>query len=60
MVESNLAYTLRFMIDTDIVGGNWITIPKGSYTRRGNMSATSTAQIEVDVSHGMIPSIYSS
>jgi DNA polymerase delta subunit 1 len=51
--ESNLAYTLRFMIDTGIVGGNWITLPRGSYTKRATLAATSTCQIEVDVSHGL-------
>ncbi|KAI0705141.1 DNA polymerase family B-domain-containing protein [Cytidiella melzeri] len=30
--ESNIAYTLRFMIDTNVVGMNWIEVPKGKYT----------------------------
>ena len=25
--ESNVLYTLRFMVDRDIVGGNWIELP---------------------------------
>eukprot|EP00939_MAST-03C_sp_MAST-3C-sp1_P003523 g3523.t1 len=50
--ESNTPYVLRFMIDRDIVGCNWIELPAGSYSirdsgPRGN--ATSLCQIEVDV-----------
>lgn len=47
--ESNVLFALRFMIDKDIVGCNWIEIPAGKYllpTKR-----TSNTQIEVDVSH---------
>ncbi|KAF8884972.1 DNA polymerase family B-domain-containing protein [Infundibulicybe gibba] len=29
--ESNIAYTLRFMIDTKVVGMNWIEVPAGKY-----------------------------
>ncbi|OBZ73506.1 DNA polymerase delta catalytic subunit [Grifola frondosa] len=29
--ESNIAYTLRFMIDTRVVGMNWIEVPAGKY-----------------------------
>ena len=29
--ESSVLYPLRFMIDTNIVGGNWVELPKGSY-----------------------------
>ncbi|KAF9649950.1 hypothetical protein BDM02DRAFT_3227677 [Thelephora ganbajun] len=30
--ESNIVYTLRFMIDTKVVGMNWIEVPAGNYT----------------------------
>ncbi|KIP08801.1 hypothetical protein PHLGIDRAFT_103803 [Phlebiopsis gigantea 11061_1 CR5-6] len=30
--ESNIAYVLRFMIDTKIVGMNWIELPKGGWS----------------------------
>ncbi|KAI5989332.1 DNA polymerase family B-domain-containing protein [Pisolithus albus] len=30
--ESNVPYVLRFMIDTKVVGMNWIEIPAGKYT----------------------------
>lgn len=73
--ESNIAYTLRFMIDhkvscpairrsreggkesrrTDdgtnhlqIVGMNWIELPKGSYTLRKESDKISNCQLEVD------------
>ncbi|GIL73849.1 hypothetical protein Vretimale_5040 [Volvox reticuliferus] len=29
--ESNVLYTLRFMVDTKVVGGNWIELPAGTY-----------------------------
>eukprot|EP00126_Sphaerothecum_destruens_P006174 Sdes_comp19247_c1_seq1m10197 len=32
--ESNLEFPLRFMIDTDIVGCNWVEFPAGSYSLR--------------------------
>lgn len=45
--ESNVLFALRFMIDCDIVGGNWIELPPWSYQRSPrNMSY---CQIEVDI-----------
>lgn len=45
--ESNVLFALRFMIDCDIVGGNWIELPSGSYIKTSrNMSY---CQLEVDV-----------
>lgn len=29
--ESNVLFALRFMIDCNIVGGNWIEVPTGKY-----------------------------
>jgi DNA polymerase delta subunit 1 len=29
--ESAVPYPLRFMVDTDVVGGNWVEAPAGSY-----------------------------
>jgi len=29
--ESNVLFALRFMVDTDIVGGNWIELPASKY-----------------------------
>jgi len=32
--ESNVLYTLRFMIDQGIVGGNWLELPAGKYSHQ--------------------------
>ena len=45
--ESNLEYTLRFMIDSDVVGMNWIEVPAGKYKLWSKPS--SHCQIELDV-----------
>lgn len=45
--ESNINYELRFMIDYNIVGMNWLTLPAGAYTLRQN--PISNCQIEVDI-----------
>lgn len=61
--ESNLAYLLRFMIDCQIVGCNWIEIPAKKYKIRSNRhtreiefansrssaDSDSNCQIEIDV-----------
>ncbi|KAL7112135.1 hypothetical protein ACP275_05G133300 [Erythranthe tilingii] len=31
--ESNINFSLRFMIDCNIVGGNWIEVPRGKYNK---------------------------
>lgn len=46
--ESNIAYTLRFMIDKHIVGMNWLEIPAGKWTTRSDADKVSNCQIEVD------------
>eukprot|EP00940_MAST-03C_sp_MAST-3C-sp2_P000851 g851.t1 len=46
--ESNMPYVLRFMIDRDIVGCNWVELPAGSYSVRAS-TKTSHCQVEVDV-----------
>ncbi|TPX31708.1 DNA-directed DNA polymerase [Synchytrium microbalum] len=45
--ESNLAYTLRFMIDQAVLGANWIELPAGTYTIRDKKSCH--CQLEVDI-----------
>ena len=45
--ESNIAYTLRFMIDTKVVGMNWIEVPAGNYTVVH--AKKSKCQIEISV-----------
>ena len=56
--ESNIEYELRFMIDMDVVGCNWIECPPGKYCLRkpcmgaiGNTMPTSKTQIELDISY---------
>lgn len=45
--ESNIVYTLRFMIDTKVVGMNWIEVPAGNYTLVP--AKKSKCQIEISV-----------
>lgn len=54
--ESSTPFVLRFMIDKDIVGCNWLEIPAGSYSVRRDtpsnkdqFSRTSLCQAEIDV-----------
>ncbi|KAJ9113714.1 DNA-directed DNA polymerase delta [Naganishia adeliensis] len=47
--ESNIQYTLRFMVDTRIVGMNWIEIAAGEYTIRNDRNKVSNCQLEIDV-----------
>ncbi|KAJ2382820.1 DNA-directed DNA polymerase delta, partial [Coemansia sp. RSA 2611] len=45
--ESNLEFTIRFMVDTSIVGASWVELPAGKYSMRpGN---TTFCQYEVNV-----------
>ncbi|KIK61596.1 hypothetical protein GYMLUDRAFT_42607 [Collybiopsis luxurians FD-317 M1] len=45
--ESNIAYTLRFMIDTRVVGMNWIEVPAGKYELVSPEKKKSLCQIEI-------------
>ncbi|THH28571.1 hypothetical protein EUX98_g5609 [Antrodiella citrinella] len=47
--ESNIAFTLRFMIDTKVVGMNWIEIPAGKYKLKTGKAKKSKCQIELSV-----------
>ena len=56
--ESNIEYEVRFMIDYDVVGCNWIECPPGKYLlRKPTRSSkhltppTSKCQIELDISY---------
>lgn len=42
--ESNIIFVLRFMVDCDIVGGNWIEVPTGKYKK--NARTLSYCQLE--------------
>lgn len=54
--EANVPFVLRFMIDTQVVGCNWIELPPGTYSRRPRSHQASSAQIEVDVVYDSIVS----
>ncbi|KAG0255187.1 DNA-directed DNA polymerase delta [Actinomortierella ambigua] len=47
--ESNIAFLLRFMIDCNVKGANWIELPAGQYSLRHDRN--SNAQINVEVSY---------
>jgi DNA polymerase delta subunit 1 len=47
--ESNIPFSLRFMIDRDVVGASWIEATPGTYRLRDKKS--STCQIEFDVAY---------
>eukprot|EP00123_Amoebidium_parasiticum_P014505 comp22526_c0_seq1/m.34188 comp22526_c0_seq1/g.34188 ORF comp22526_c0_seq1/g.34188 comp22526_c0_seq1/m.34188 type:complete len:982 (-) comp22526_c0_seq1:1161-4106(-) len=49
--ESNIEYVLRFMIDYDVLGCNWIELPAGQYRIRKEVDKTSLCQYEVDVAY---------
>ncbi|GFQ06146.1 DNA polymerase delta catalytic subunit, partial [Phtheirospermum japonicum] len=44
--ESNVFFALRFMIDCNIVGGNWIEVPRGKYKKTAENR--SYCQLEFD------------
>ncbi|KAJ7224475.1 DNA polymerase family B-domain-containing protein [Mycena pura] len=49
--ESNIAYTLRFMIDTKVVGMNWIEVPAKKYTVLSEKDRKSHCQLEINVKY---------
>lgn len=44
--ESNVLFALRFMIDCNVVGGNWIEVPVGKYKK--TVRNLSYCQLEFD------------
>ncbi|KAG9129217.1 hypothetical protein Leryth_006490 [Lithospermum erythrorhizon] len=44
--ESNILFALRFMIDCNIVGGNWVEVPIGKYKKAAK--SISYCQLEFD------------
>lgn len=44
--ESNVLFALRFMIDCNVVGGNWIEVPAGKYKKTSK--SLSNCQLEFD------------
>ncbi|KAF8517965.1 delta DNA polymerase [Hysterangium stoloniferum] len=49
--ESNIPFTLRFMIDTKIVGMNWIEVPAGAYKLSSNRTTSCQLDWNSLVSH---------
>ncbi|KAL7549445.1 hypothetical protein ACHAWF_015195 [Thalassiosira exigua] len=48
--ECNVPYVMRFMIDEDITGASWLTLPKGTYgLRRSEAEKGTHCQIEADI-----------
>uniref|UniRef100_A0A0G4I0X9 DNA polymerase n=1 Tax=Chromera velia CCMP2878 TaxID=1169474 RepID=A0A0G4I0X9_9ALVE len=47
--ETNVPFALRFMIDTDVSGGNWCEAVAGKYFMRPPSQHMSSCQIEVDL-----------
>lgn len=54
--ESNVPFILRFMIDQDIQGCNWLEAPRGTYAVRGAVHKTSLCQIELDIVYNNVVS----
>ncbi|KAH9578368.1 C4-type zinc-finger of DNA polymerase delta [Trypanosoma melophagium] len=50
--ESNVIFPLRFLVDNDIGGCNWLTVPAGKYVT--STVRTSTCQIEICCSHEVV------
>ncbi|KAF8899613.1 DNA polymerase family B-domain-containing protein [Gymnopilus junonius] len=47
--ESNIVFTLRFMIDTKVVGMNWIEVPAGKYKVIPAGKKRSNCQLEISL-----------
>jgi len=45
--ESNIVFVLRFMIDTKVVGMNWIEVPAGKYKVTSRDKKRSLCQLEI-------------
>ena len=45
--ESNIVFVLRFMIDTKVVGMNWIEVPAGKYKITPENKKRSSCQLEI-------------
>lgn len=53
--ESNILFVLRFMVDRDIVGGNWIEVPTGKYKK--NTRTFSYCQLEFHCLYPLLRSL---
>lgn len=56
--ESNILFPLRFMINTDLVGGGWVEVKTGKYNDISNTTRkNSRCQLELDVHYENISAI---
>ena len=49
VLEANMPYVLRFMIDRDITGCGWVEAPKNTYRIRPRSEHISSCQLELDI-----------
>jgi len=49
--ESNVPFVLRFMIDQEISGAGWLSLPKGAYSVRKESEKKTHCQLEIDISY---------
>ena len=49
--ESNVPFILRFMIDEDVRGCNWVEAPHGTYSVRSSSQKMSLCQLEIDITY---------
>lgn len=52
--ESNIDFDIRFMVETEVVGCNWIELPPGAWTKREKgkrPEPESRCQLEVDIAY---------
>lgn len=53
--ESNVLFALRFMIDCNVVGGNWIEVPARKYKKTSK--SLSNCQLEFDCLYPLLQNI---
>lgn len=46
--ESNVLFALRFMIDHEVVGGNWVELPAGLHTYQGPASSNKLSHCQME------------
>jgi DNA polymerase delta subunit 1 len=54
--ESNVPFVLRYMIDANIQGADWIELPANTYRIRTHDNVTSRCTLEVDITYNNIVS----
>lgn len=49
--ECNVPFVLRYMIDQDISGAGWMTLPKKTYQLRNVAEKVTNCQVEIDITY---------